>query len=1417
VKKYTLIGLVGLFILTIVNGTLNSKSLKIGTNTPGNGSYSFEPSSQSNVKYQPGKLIVKFKPENLSLHKNMTVQSFSNQKALMVTMESFGVNEVKKIFHEEEAVIPHERVDLASIYELSFDENIDSWLLAAKLAQDKNVEYAEPRFIYELFYTPSDSLYLEQYHLELIKANEAWDISQGSEDIVIAIVDAGVDWRHPDLVKNVWQNLAEDADGDGHTIEFNGSEWTLDPGDLNGIDDDDFDENPNTCIDDLIGWDVADKDNITAQSNNHGTHVAGMASAATNNKIGVAGIGFHSRIMPVKVASDGQEFIDFGYEGIKYAVDAGADIINMSWGGGGSSSFGLDIINYAYDNNVVLVASAGNSNVETQQFPAAYPHVLSVAATGDYYDIKASFSNFGYWVDLSAPGLWVLSTDKSGIYEYLERSGTSFSSPIVAGVAALVKSIHPNWSADQISEKVRVSCDKIDDYNSGMHRGKLGFGRVNAYQALIKSTPAIRITEVILSDHLGNANNIIEPGESIELIVSVTNYLEEAENVTLSIQTAGDNIAPGNNFINIGTVSTNQTISNINNPFTFTVADTTRHGTMIEVVLQTEANSGSYEDHEPIYFTIAPTFGDHDIGNVRLTLTSFGALGYFDYAKSLLNIGSGFEFPKGTASTLFHGSFMVGTDNMHVSDVAYGDASRTRYDWMPDNETYLTFENGTISDQEAFARYNDSNAENPIGITVSQHSFAYAEPPYDDFIILEYTVENTNSFPVNHLYTAVYMDWDILQNTDDQVGYENELALGYMYDEFSSYYGIALLAPSIPASHRAINNEEYVYGKFTDNSKFTFMTGGFRLPESDTPNDWSHLLSTGPYDIQPNETITVVYALLGGKDLENLKNNALAAQQKYSAAGKLSQISGRVGYFSEDRPVEKAVLTLNSIVKDVTNSYGAFGFLQSAEGENKLTIEKKDDNKNAINGADALMSLQYLAFSKTFDKHQLKTTDVTQDGHVDGGDALAIQRHIAFVPNNSAQIGNWIFSPTDTSFTHIDASGSDIHFTGYLLGDCTGDWGEMPEFTMESNGTHSEFTLINNIHSKILQIKASVKLPQNVSGDPGTTIFAPIKVSTDSSIGLAQFVVEYDSTIFQFEAAQIGSDAGDLIISQINADLPFLPSGVGTNKNVLVQISGGGTNSFSGNEQEVALLQFKVVDGVGAQSPFIFDRKGDRTFLTTTNLVNIKEDEMEFIDGSGMVTPVELISFSGYVNHNDIHLAWKTASEVNNLGFEIERSYNNQLHYETVGFVKGSDTTSLLHQYNYIDKELTPGHYTYRLKQMDTSGMVEYIGSIQIKLKAPEEYALHQNYPNPFNPETKIVYELPEAADVAIKIYDMIGQEVNTLVNTSVNAGVHSIIWNGKNYNGMSVSAGIYFYRIVAQNKTKNKAFVQGKKMIVLR
>lgn len=308
------------------------------------------------------------------------------------------------------------------------------------LKNQSGVEYAEPVPLHRTTLTPDDlgnnnTGSSGQWSLYRINAQEAWDISTGSDLITVAVVDDAVQTTHPDL---------------------------------SGV-----------C---LTGRDVTDNDNDPNPPNNdfdHGTHVAGIVGAETDNGIGFASIGFGISILPVK-ATDEVEFITDGYEGIVWAVDNGADVINLSWGGSGGSQTGQNIINNGYNEGVVIVAAAGNDDVSTTFFPAGFNHVISVASTTTS-DAKSSFSNFGSWIDISSPGSSIRSTVPTNGYG--SKSGTSMASPLVAGLCGLMLSANPNLNPDEVLECLQLSADNIDGQNSN-YIGQLGAGRINAEAAL---------------------------------------------------------------------------------------------------------------------------------------------------------------------------------------------------------------------------------------------------------------------------------------------------------------------------------------------------------------------------------------------------------------------------------------------------------------------------------------------------------------------------------------------------------------------------------------------------------------------------------------------------------------------------------------------------------------------------------------------------------------------------------------------------------------------------------------------------------------------------------------------------------------------------------------------------------------------
>ena len=188
--------------------------------------------------------------------------------------------------------------------------------------------------------------------------------------------------------------------------------------------------------------------------------------------------------------------------------------------------------------------------------------------------------------------------------------------------------------------------------------------------------------------------------------------------------------------------------------------------------------------------------------------------------------------------------------------------------------------------------------------------------------------------------------------------------------------------------------------------------------------------------------------------------------------------------------------------------------------------------------------------------------------------------------------------------------------------------------------------------------------------------------------------------------------------------------------------------------------------------------------------------------------PVELTSFAASVNNNNVTLNWATASETNNNGFEVQRSFNGG-EYSVVGFVDGHGTTTQPQTYAYTDKNLDVGSYTYRLRQVDFDGTAEFSNTVEVDVTAPVEFSLEQNYPNPFNPSTKIKFSLAADSRVTLKIFDVLGQEVTTLINADLSAGVHDI-----NFNAANLNSGVYFYRIEA-NGVDGTNFTSVKKMIL--
>ncbi|MCG2686782.1 S8 family serine peptidase [Candidatus Parcubacteria bacterium] len=377
------------------------------------------------------------------------------------------------------------------IYKFKFSSDNELESLINFYNTQPDVEYAEPNYIYKASIEPLDAYYPQQHYLRQIKAPQAWSITTGNDKITIAIIDSGVDIDHPDLKNNIWVNINEIPN--------------------NGIDDDE-----NGFTDDVNGWDFIDNsndpnpkltENYSKVAIKHGTVVAGIVAAQSGGYQGIVGVTWNSKIMPLRVLdSTGVGDTMTVAKAIDYAREQKADIINLSFVGQGKSLTLEKSIQQAHNAGILIVAAAGNevsSGINLDQIPE-YPvchdgpngenWIIGVASINSDEKL-GSFSNYGGKnIDLTAPGVNLFSAvyhddNDANFKKYYESgwTGTSVSAPQVAGTAALIKSINPELSLEQIKDILLNSADNIDAKNDSKYKNLLGKGRLNVYNTILQA------------------------------------------------------------------------------------------------------------------------------------------------------------------------------------------------------------------------------------------------------------------------------------------------------------------------------------------------------------------------------------------------------------------------------------------------------------------------------------------------------------------------------------------------------------------------------------------------------------------------------------------------------------------------------------------------------------------------------------------------------------------------------------------------------------------------------------------------------------------------------------------------------------------------------------------------------------------
>ena len=491
--------------------------------------------AQRTPSYEPHVVVVQFGPTAVIADGSAEtgLQVFDRRAA------TYKVHAIERAFPFLDHVQPTPKtrrnlLALRRTYYVRFRGNDDSKQVARMLSVAPGVVYAEPVIINRIdesdargLVDPDDPLFSDQTYLRYLRLTEAWDEVKGgdaSDPVVIAVVDGGGEWRHEDLRENVWTNPQET------------------PG--NGVDDDN-----NGFIDDVHGVNFANGDDTdndptglpqSPGNANHGTAAAGAANAVTNNGVGVAGAAWNAEVMHINSGCPDRDLdICYGYQGVLYAAANGADIINASWGSFRDEEQGIMLVSQALDLatdlGALVVAAAGNANLNIDLFPyypARHPRVLSVGATERDSRTKASFSSFGKLVNVFAPGVSIISTGSDDTYVSVD--GTSFSAPLTAGVAALVKTRFPAIAPDALREQVRLASENMDAANPGL-AGHLGRGYANALAAIMEPVvPAVRLKRWSWEDSDGNSE--IESGDQVTIKATVVNHLADAQQLIVRLE-----------------------------------------------------------------------------------------------------------------------------------------------------------------------------------------------------------------------------------------------------------------------------------------------------------------------------------------------------------------------------------------------------------------------------------------------------------------------------------------------------------------------------------------------------------------------------------------------------------------------------------------------------------------------------------------------------------------------------------------------------------------------------------------------------------------------------------------------------------------------------------------------------------------
>ena len=758
---------------------------------------------------------------------------------------------------------------LSGIYTIKIPLVMDLAQAITQLRQQPNVLYAEPSYTFrslkvkkktnKTFLTPNDPDLATQYHLDKIKAKEAWDVQTGNASMIIGVVDFGFDAAadHNDLLANRNANYIDIVSADRNLS---------------------YPPNPPANDNDY----------------QHGTEVAGVCSAVPNNGINIAGTGYNCQFLAVKASNDnGVLGFTAGYDAIVHAAQNGAKVINLSWGRPGNPSrYEFDLLKDVVDQyDVLLVAAAGQTGtggIEQYWYPASYSEIVLSVTGSDQNDEKFNLVDFNERVDLIAPGKDISTLQNSNGSG--NASGTSFSSPMVAGAAALVRVQYPALKASQVMARLRATANANMIYGVAANTafiGKLGSGMLDMQKALTEVNPKF----VSLQSHqLDNPST--RPGTNTKLRLNLTNQLTALNNLEVELSTSSSFVTINQNTSTIGTVATLESTSNTANPFSITVAANTPANERAFFTLTFKDNGATLHT---LYFyeTLNPTFSSGNlinigINNISMTINDQGRLGIRDDISSTNQIGLVYKGKQ----ILSESGLLIGINSTQVSNTvksveAFSNITRDSRFTAKQSSVQFTTNNDTL--QDITVAYEDiTDNTQRIQVEVTQRTRAWRGTNKNNFVIIEYKVRNISGATINDLYAGIFADWNIDGINRDNASWDATNKFGYVYKD-NTYAGIKLLTNQTN-THYAIDvngggGSVNIFGEYTTDEKFaTLSNTDLDSNSSHINTDAAHVVGAHLTNFANNETRVIAFAVMVADNLTMLQQVATNANTQFLVA-----------------------------------------------------------------------------------------------------------------------------------------------------------------------------------------------------------------------------------------------------------------------------------------------------------------------------------------------------------------------------------------------------------------------------------------------------------------------------------------------------------------------------------------------------